>query len=71
MKFGLYFRLSNWIGLNVHGRIAEVSKPVLLVTELYLSDRGSIFPGSLDSKVSDCNVGDLGSIPGLGALEYP
>ena len=24
------------------------------------------FPSSLDSKVSACNVGDLGSIPGLG-----
>ena len=24
------------------------------------------FPGGLDSKESACNVGDLGSIPGLG-----
>ena len=24
------------------------------------------FPGSLDAKESACNVGDLGSIPGLG-----
>ena len=24
------------------------------------------FPGGLDGKVSACNVGDLGSIPGLG-----
>ena len=24
------------------------------------------FPGSSDDKVSACNVGDLGSIPGLG-----
>ena len=27
-------------------------------------DKG--FPGGSDSKESDCNVGDLGSIPGLG-----
>ena len=27
------------------------------------------FPGGSDSEVSACNVGDLGSIPGLG--QYP
>ena len=27
---------------------------------------GEVFPGSSDSKESTCNVGDLGSIPGLG-----
>ena len=28
------------------------------------------FPGSSDSKVSACNVGDLGSIPGLGKFPW-
>ena len=42
MKFVLEFRSSDWIGLNVHGRISDVSKTVVVVTELYLSGRGSI-----------------------------
>ena len=34
----------------------------------YLSNREfeGTFPGGSDSKASACNVGDLGSIPGLG-----
>ena len=35
---------------------------MLVVTELYLSGAGSIFPGSLDGRASDYNVGDLGLI---------
>ena len=36
-----------------------------LVTWDYLTARAG-FPGSSDGKESTCNVGDLGSIPGLG-----
>ena len=34
--------------------------------ETALSYSNSGFPGSSDGKVSACNVGDLGSIPGSG-----
>ena len=30
------------------------------------SQKSTVFPGSSDGKESTCNVGDLGSIPGLG-----
>ena len=39
-------------------------KVALLHSFLWLSN--ILFPGGLDGKESACNVGDLGSIPGLG-----
>ena len=37
-----------------------------LCSDLTVTLRGMGFPGGSDSKVSACNAGDLGSIPGSG-----
>ena len=39
---------------------------LLQMTEVHPFDGYVLFPGSSTGKESTCNVGDLGSIPGLG-----
>ena len=45
-------------------RQADLLRPAYIVFWLSLPIMG--FPGGSDGKESACNVGDLGSIPGLG-----
>ena len=47
-------RFNSWVG-KIHWRRDRLPTPVFLG-----------FPGGLAGKESTCNVGDLGSIPGLG-----
>ena len=41
------------------------SRDITLSTKVY-KVKAIVFPGGSDGKESDCTVGDLGSIPGLG-----
>ena len=53
-------------GLSLYEKVSSLLPSVTLssIWESIVSLRG--FPGGSDSKESTCNVGDLGSIPGLG-----
>ena len=48
--------------INVHKSFEERNHEV--ITSSFITSQG--FPGGSDGKSSACNVGDLGSIPGLG-----
>ena len=56
-----YSGLENSMDCIVHG----VAKSQTRLSDFHFSQR---FPGGSDGKESACNVGDLGSIPGLGKI---
>ena len=60
-------RLSPGIGLGFSSPGGVTQARVAVVLGLRLPGSGA-FPGGSDDKESACNVGDLGSIPGLGSF---
>ena len=62
------FPSKNWrkeiLGIKFRSSFAKYIEPYF--KESWCSRRENFFPGDSDSKESACNVGDLGSIPGLG-----
>ena len=62
------FPSKNWrkeiLGIKFRSSFAKYIEPYF--KESWCSRRENFFPGDSDSKESACNVGHLGSIPGLG-----
>ena len=59
----MFVEMLGWEALRASFLLPYTRRPTM---EDYLRNSGSYFPGGSEVKASACNVGDLGSIPGLG-----